>query len=74
MEIDVAHMQTWQENVNRMDGSLAITMAILINMLTICQEDFIARVDQENDMLQYPNIATKHMAVNYRRCLTKDEH
>ena len=44
-----------------MDGSLAITMAILINMLTICQEDFIARVDQENDMLDYSIIANRGM-------------
>ena len=26
---------------------------------------------QQVAMLQHPNIATKHMAVNYRRCLKK---
>ena len=34
-----------------MHGSLAKTMAILINMLTFCQEHFIAKVEQEKDML-----------------------
>ena len=29
---------------------------------------------QQETKLQHPNIATKHMAVIYRRCLTKDEH
>ena len=31
------------------------------------------RIHQET-MLQHPNIATKHMEVIYRRCLTNDEH
>ena len=34
----------------------------------------IALKMQQVTMLQHPNIATKHMAVIYRRCLTKDEH
>ena len=29
---------------------------------------------QQETMLQHPNIKTKHMAVIYRRCLTKVEH
>ena len=34
----------------------------------------IALKMQQATMLQHSNIATKHMAVMYRRCLTKDEH
>ena len=34
----------------------------------------IALKMQQVTMLQHPNIAKKHMAVIYRRCLTKDEH
>ena len=34
----------------------------------------IAHGMQQVKMLQHSNIATKHMAVIYRRCLTKDEH
>ena len=44
-----------------MHGSLATTMAILINMLTISQEHFIAKVEQENDMLEYAIIETRGM-------------
>ena len=29
---------------------------------------------QQETMLQHPNIATKHMTVIYKRCLTKHEH
>ena len=29
---------------------------------------------QQETMLQHPNIKTKHMAVIYRRCFTKEEH
>ena len=29
---------------------------------------------QQETMLKHPNIQTKHMAVIYRRCLTKEEH
>ena len=29
---------------------------------------------QQETMLQHPNIKTKHMAVIYRRCITKEEH
>ena len=29
---------------------------------------------QQETMLQHPNMKTKHMAVIYRRCLTKEEH
>ena len=29
---------------------------------------------QQETILQHPNIQTKHMAVIYRRCLTKEEH
>ena len=29
---------------------------------------------QQETMLQHPNIKTKHVAVIYRRCLTKYEH
>ena len=29
---------------------------------------------QQETKLQHPNIKTKHMAVIYRRCLTKEEH
>ena len=34
----------------------------------------IALKMQQATMPQHPNIATKHMVVIYRRCLTKDEH
>ena len=34
----------------------------------------IAHKMQQATMLQHPNIATNHMAVIYRRCLTKYEH
>ena len=34
----------------------------------------IAHRIQQVTMLQHPNIATKYMAVIYRRCLTKHEH
>ena len=33
----------------------------------------IALTMQQATMLQHPNIATKHMTVIYRRCLTKDD-
>ena len=29
---------------------------------------------QQETMLQHPNMKTKHMAVIYRRCFTKEEH
>ena len=29
---------------------------------------------QQETMLQHPNIKTKHMAMIYRRCFTKEEH
>ena len=41
-----------------MHGSLATTMAILINMLTFCQEHFIAKVEQEKDILEHSIIST----------------
>ena len=44
-----------------MHGSLATTMAILINMLTFCQEYFIAKVEQGNDMLGHSIIANRGM-------------
>ena len=44
-----------------MHGSLATTMAILINMLTFCQEHFIAKVEQANDMLDKSIIANRGM-------------
>ena len=42
-----------------MYGSLATTMEILINMLTFCQEHFIAKVEQEQDMLDYSIVANR---------------
>ena len=36
--------------------------------------NMIALRMQQVTMLQHSNIATKHMAVIYMRCLTKDEH
>ena len=42
-----------------MHGSLATTMAILINMLTFCQEHFIANVEQVTGMLEHSIIATR---------------
>ena len=40
-------------------GSLATTVAKLISMLTFCQEHFIAKVEHENDMLDYSIIANR---------------
>ena len=36
-----------------MHGSVAITMEKLINMLTFCQEHFMAKLEQEQDMLAH---------------------
>ena len=44
-----------------MHGSLATTMAILINMLIFYQEHFIAKVEQETDMLGYSIITNRAM-------------
>ena len=44
-----------------MHGSLATTMAKLINMLIFCQEHFIAKVEQEQDMLGNSIIANRGM-------------
>ena len=50
-----------EEQVHRMHGSLATTMAILITMLTFCQEHFIANVEQEKYMLEHSIIANRSM-------------
>ena len=42
----------WQEQVHRMHGSIATTMEILIDMLTFCQEHFIAKVEQVKDIIE----------------------
>ena len=44
-----------------MHGSIATTMAILINMLTFCHKHFIAKVEHEIDMLEHSIIATRGM-------------
>ena len=44
-----------------MHGSLATTMEKLINMLTFYQEHFIAKVEQEKDMLYNSIIANRGM-------------
>ena len=44
-----------------MHGSLATTMAILINMFKFCQEHFIAKVEQEQDMLDNSIITNRGM-------------
>ena len=66
--------------------SVEIDIKITGNGCTVCKwqakqewhesaiNSMIALKIQQVTMLQHPNIATKHMAVIYRRCLTKDEH
>ena len=66
--------------------SVEIDIKITGNGYTVCKwqakqewhesaiNSMIALKMQQVTMLQHPNIATKHMAVIYRRCLTKDEH
>ena len=49
----------WQAKQERHDSAINSMIALRIHQVT---------------MLQHPNIATKHMAVIYRRCLTKYEH
>ena len=44
-----------------MHGSLGTTMEILINMVTFCQEHFIAKVEQANDTLEQSIIASRGM-------------
>ena len=44
-----------------MHVSLATTMAIWINMLTFYQEHFIAKVEQEQDILEHSIIANRGM-------------
>ena len=44
-----------------MHVSLATTKAILINMLTFCQEHFIANVEQKKDMLDHSIFAIRGM-------------
>ena len=40
---------------------------------TVVNSTMPLRMQQETKLL-HSNIATKHMAVMYKRCLTKDEH
>ena len=66
--------------------SVEVDIKITGNGCTVCKwqakqewhnsmiNSMIALRMQQVTMLQHPNIATKHMAVIYRRCLTKDEH
>ena len=66
--------------------SVEIDIKITGNGCTVCKwqakqewhesaiNSMIALKMQQVTMLQHSNIATKHMAVIYRRCLTKDEH
>ena len=66
--------------------SVEIDIKITGNGCTVCKwqakqkwhdsaiNSMIALRIQQVTMLQHPNIATKHMAVIDRRCLTKDEH
>ena len=42
-----------------MHGSLATTMAILINMLTFFLEHFVTKVEQDQDMLEHSIIAKR---------------
>ena len=51
-----------------------LQMASKTRMTIICDNSKIALKMQQVTILQHPNIATKHMEVIYRRCLTKDEH
>ena len=44
-----------------MHGSIATTMAKLINMITFCQEHFIEKVEQEQDMLEHSIISNRGM-------------
>ena len=66
--------------------SVEIDMKITGNGCTVCKwqakqewhkaaiNSMIALRMQQETMLQYPNIKSKHMEVIYRRCLTKEEH
>ena len=66
--------------------SVEIDIKITGNGCTVCKwqakqewhesaiNSMIALKMQQVTMLQHSNIATKHMEVIYRRCLTKDEH
>ena len=66
--------------------SVEIDIKITGNGCTVCKwqakqewhesaiNSMIALKMQQATMLHHSNIATKHMAVIYRRCLTKDEH
>ena len=49
----------WQAKQGWHDSAINSMIALRIHQVT---------------MLQHPNIGTKHMAVIYRRCVTKDEH
>ena len=49
----------WQAKQEWHDSAINMMIALRIHQVT---------------MLQHPNIATKHMEVIYKRCLTKDEH
>ena len=40
-----------------MHGSLATTMAMLINMLTFYQEHFIEKLEQEQDIIEHAIIS-----------------
>ena len=66
--------------------SVEIDVKITGNGCTVCKwqakqewhesaiNSMIALRIHQVTMLQCPNVAAKHMAVIYRRCLTKDEH
>ena len=66
--------------------SVEIDIKITGNGCTVCKRQakqewhesavniMIALKMQQETKLQHSNIATKHMAVIYRRCLTKDRH
>ena len=66
--------------------SVEIDIKITGNGCTVCKwqakqewhesaiNSMIALKMQQTTMLRHSNIATKHMAVIYRRFLTKDEH
>ena len=66
--------------------SVEIDIKITGNGCTVCKwqakqewhnsviNSMIALRIHQVTMLQHSNIATKHMGVTYRRCLTKDEH
>ena len=66
--------------------SVKIGIKITGNGCTVCKwqakqechdsaiNSMIALRIQQVTMLQHPNIATNHMTLIYRRCVTKDEH